>query len=70
LRFLGNIDDKKLAYAQGQTLAKKMGKTVFIEKAKRKEGSHKYTTYRGWLDLDSSSPTVKDLSYPTKKRKR
>ena len=58
MQFLGNIDNKKKAFAEAEKLAKKLNKVVVIEKAKRKDGVHKYTTYRGWLKTDSFGAEV------------
>ena len=60
MQYLGNIDNRETAYAQAEKLAKEKNKTIVIEKAKRKEGVHKYTTYRGWLI--SSSVTAKVIT--------
>jgi ribosomal protein L21 len=58
MQHLGNIDNKETAYIQAEKLAKEKNKTIVIEKAKRKEGVHKYTTYRGWLISSSTVAKV------------
>lgn len=58
MQHLGNIDNKETAYTQAEKLAKEKNKTIVIEKAKRKEGVHRYTTYRGWLISSSTVAKV------------
>lgn len=58
MQHLGNIDNKETAYREAEKLAKEKNKTVVIEKAKRKEGVHRYTTYRGWLISSSTVAKV------------
>jgi len=58
MQHLGNIDNKETAYREAEKLAKEKNKTIVIEKAKRKEGVHKYTTYRGWLISSSAVAKV------------
>lgn len=58
MQHLGNIDDFQTAIRTAYLIAEKEQKIVVIEKAQRKEGSHKYTTYRGWLELNSANPEV------------
>ena len=54
MQYLGNIDDKQKAEAEALRIAKEQNKTVVLEKAKRKEGTHRYVTYRAWLICSSS----------------
>lgn len=58
MQYLGNIADKQKAEAEALRIAKEENKTVVLEKAKRKEGTHRYVTYRAWLICSSSEAKV------------
>lgn len=62
MQFLGNIDNFLKARFEAQRVARETSLTVVLEKAKRKDGVHKYTTYRAWLDRDLKVNQVIDIS--------
>ena len=58
MQFVGNIDKKQLAILEARKLAEDINRMVVIEKAKRKDGIHRYTTYRGWIENHVTKPIV------------
>lgn len=62
MQYCGCIDNKIKALTEAEKLAQTKNKTVVIEKAKRKDGVHKYTTYRAWLICSSDTAKVIDIA--------
>lgn len=61
LQYLGCIDNFLKARFEAQKVARETGLTVVLEKAKRKDGPHRYTTYRAWLDRELHVNQVIDI---------
>jgi hypothetical protein len=52
MQYLGCIDNPERARIEARKASRINQRTVVLEKAKRKEGTHRYTTYRAWLDCE------------------